>query len=296
MRNKVLALVTALVAGAAIAAPAAEAKAFRGTVVKRNVATRTVVVATRSGRLVIVHGTRARVGTILRVGTHIRVIGHTRHVRLKGLVTQRGLRSFSLSASNAVVNVRLRSHHSRHVVGAGLNVHARITAGGTVTETSSDDTEDVEGAELKGTLLCIPTSADCGTGGPTPTPMTLFIDTGDPSGPIPVTYDPNDPSHPEFSDATLGPLVGQQVEANVSISAPGGVVTLTLNAIAAENSCTSGSDDSEDTAGTSGGSGGTGGNDLLDGSGTGTGSGDQGDDGGDQGGNSQGDDACEADD
>ena len=35
--------------------------------------------------------------------------------------------------------------------------------------------------------------------------------------------------------ARLQVLVGQQVEANVSISAPGGVVTLTLNAIAAIN-------------------------------------------------------------
>ena len=151
-----------VVAGLVLAPAAAEAKAFRGTVVKRNVATRTVVVATRSGRLVIVHGTRARVGTILRVGRHIRVVGHTRHVRIKGLVTSRGLRSFNLSAGNAVVSVRAR-RYARHTVGAGLNVRARITSGGAVTEESSDDTEDVSGAELKGTLLCIESSADCGT-------------------------------------------------------------------------------------------------------------------------------------
>jgi hypothetical protein len=269
-----------VVAGLVLAPAAAEAKAFRGTVVKRNVATRTVVVATRSGRLVIVHGTRARVGTILRVGRHIRVVGHTRHVRIKGLVTSRGLRSFNLSAGNAVVSVRAR-RYARHTVGAGLNVRARITSGGAVTEESSDDTEDVSGAELKGTLLCIESSADCGTGGPTPQPNMLFIDTGDPAGPIPVTYDPTATG---FSDSDLGPLVGQQVEANVSISAPGGVVTLTLNAIAAENTCTSGDNESEDS-----GSGGSGGSDLLDG-----GSSSQ-DDQGNQ--DDQGaDDACEGDD
>ena len=259
MKTKVL-LAMALVCGLVLAPAAAEAKAFRGTVVKRNVATRTVVVATHSGRLVIVHGTRARVGSILRVsGTHVRVVGHARHVRIRGLVTSRGLRSFSLSAGNAVVSVRAH-RHARHTVGAGLNVRARITSSGTVTEESSDDTEDVSGAELKGTLLCIESSMNCGTGGPAPAMDTLFIDTGDPAGPIPVMYDPTAMG---FSDADLGPLVGQQVEANVSISAPGGVVTLTLNAIAAENSCTSGGDnESEDSQG---GSGGSGGSDLLDG-------------------------------
>jgi hypothetical protein len=270
-------LAVLVITGLVLAPAAAEAKAFRGTVVKRNAAARTVVVATRSGRLVIVHGTRARVGTILRVsGTHVRVVGHTRHVRLRGLVTQRGLRSFSLSAGNAVVSVRAH-RHARHAVGAGLKVRARIAANGTVTEESSHDTEDVDGAELKGTLLCIESSADCGTGGPTPQAKTLFIDTGDPAGPIPVSYDPTATG---FADADLTPLVGQQVEANVSISAPGGVVTLTLNAIAAENSCTSGDDESDDDQGESGGS------DLLDG-----GQGDQGNQG-DQG----EDDACEGDD
>jgi hypothetical protein len=279
MKTKIL-LAMALVCGLVLAPAAAEAKAFRGTVVKRNAATRTVVVATRSGRLVIVHGTRARVGSILRVsGTHVRVVGHTRHVRIKGLVTQRGLRSFSLSAGNAVVSVRAH-RHARHTVGAGLSVRARITSSGTVTEQSSDDSEDVNGAELKGTLLCIESSLTCGTGGPTPAQMTLYIDTGDPGGPIPVTYDPTKMG---FADADLTPLVGQQVEANVSISAPGGVVTLTLNAIAAENSCMSGDNESEDSQGGSGGS------DLLDGGQSGQG--DQGnqDDQGE-------DDACEGDD
>jgi hypothetical protein len=287
-----LLLAAGLISGLALAPAAAEAS-FRGTVVKRDAAHKTVVVATRTGKLVIVHGTRARVGTILRVsGTHIRVVGHARHVRIKGLVTQRGLRSFSLSAGNAVVNIRLHGHHSRHPVGAGLVVHARVAADGTVTETSSDDSGDFTGAELKGTLLCIASSVDCGPSGPTPQPKTLFIDTGDPAGPIPVSYDPTS-TDPDFSDATLGPLVGQQVEANVGISAPGGVVTLTLNAISAENSCTSGDDESGDAqSGTTGGGG-----DSLDGSGDGGGDTQGGDSqGGDsQGDNSQGDDACEGD-
>jgi hypothetical protein len=275
-----LLLVLGLVGGLVLAPAAAEAKSFRGTVVKRDVAHKTVVVATRAGKLVIVHGTRARVGTILRVsGTHVHVVGHTRHVRLKGLVTTRGLRSFTLSAGNAVVAIRMR-HHGRHQVGAGLDVHARVAADGTVTETSSDDTGDVHGAELKGTLLCIGSSLDCGPSGPTPAAGTLWIDTGDPTGPIPVSYDS---TNPLFGDPVLAPLVGQPVEANVSISAPGGVVTLNLNAITAESSCASDDNESGDGQDSSG----SGGDDLLT-DGPGDGSGDQGE-------NDQGDDACEGD-
>jgi hypothetical protein len=149
MKAKIL-LAMALVYGLVPATAAAQATAFQGTVVKREVATRTVVVATGSGRLVIVHGTRARVGSILRVsGTHVRVVGHTRHARIEGLVISLGLRSFSVSAGGAVVSIRAH-RHVRHTVGTGLSVHATITAGGTVTEESSSSSEDVSGAS--GTL------------------------------------------------------------------------------------------------------------------------------------------------
>jgi hypothetical protein len=290
-------LMLAVVAGLVLAPAAAEASAFRGTVVKRNVATRTVVVATRAGRLVIVHGTRARIGTILRVsGTHIRVVGHTRHVRMQGLVTRRGLRSFNLSAGQAVVSLRMHGRRSLHAVGAGLVVRARITSGGKLDETSSDDSGDFHGAELKGRLLCIPTSTDCGTSGEALPPAgTLLIDIGGAGMPnvIPVAYDS---TNPDFSDANLAPLVGQKVEANVNFSrstTDPTAVTLTLVAIAAENSCMSGENDSEDSQTGTGGDGGSGGDDLLDGS---SGSGQQGGQG-DQGQDEQNDDdACEGDD
>jgi hypothetical protein len=289
-------MMVAVVGGLVLAPAAAEASAFRGTVVKRNVATRTVVVATRTGRLVIVHGTRARVGTILRVsGTHIRVVGHTRHVRMQGLVTRRGLRSFNLTAGNAVVSVRMHGRRSLHAVGAGLVVRARLTARGKLDETSSGDAGDFHGAELKGTLLCIPSSTDCGTSGETVPPAgTLLIDIGGAGMPnvIPVAYDS---TNPDFSDATLGPLVGQMVEASVNFSrstTDPNSVTLTLVAIAAENSCMSGGNDSEDNQ-TGTGSNGGGGDDLLDGNNSGDQQGNQDDQGQDE---QNDDDACEGDD
>jgi hypothetical protein len=83
--------------------------------------------------------------------------------------------------------------------------------------------------------------------------------------------------------------VGQRVEASVDFTASATdptAVTLTLNAIAGENSCQAGDGESGD------GQGGSGGDDLL-----GDTPGDQGptDGSGDQGGDSQGDDACEGD-
>ena len=234
MKKVVLGAVAALL----LIAPVAQAKAFRATVVKRNAAAETVVVATKSGKLRVLHNRRDRVGTVLRInGSRVKAVGHARRVHIKGVVTSRSSKSFKISAGGAVVKVRARGHarvvrHRGHRVGQGLNVTARVSANGTITEVASEDTDDVDGAELEGTLTCTPTSdpAAC-------QPNTLKIDIGPVGTPvlIPVMFDPV-----LFPEAVLGPLVGQQVEARVdlapSILDPGAVV-LTLRAIDSEADC-----------------------------------------------------------
>jgi hypothetical protein len=159
-------------------------------------------------------------------------------VHIKGVVTRRSAKSFNLSAAGAVLKVRargaaraVRSHG--HRVGQGLNVTAKISANGTITETASVDTDDVDGVELKGTLTCTPTSdaVTCAQ------PNVLMIDTGQTGAPVllPVVFDPV-----LFPDTLLGPMVGQQVEARTSLApsaADPSAVVLTLTAIDSEATC-----------------------------------------------------------
>ena len=222
-----------------IAPVAAEAKAFRATVVKRNVATKTVVVAMKSGKLRILHNRRDRVGTVLRInGSRVKAVGKARRVHIKGVVTSRTSKSFTVSASGAVVKVRARGHarverRRGHRVGQGLNVTANVSANGTITEVASQETDDVDGAELEGTLSCTPTSdpAACAT------PNVLKIDIGPVGTPIliPVVFDPV-----LFPAAVLDALVGQKVEARVDLAPstldPSATV-LTLKAIDSEAVC-----------------------------------------------------------
>ena len=245
-------LVLGAVAALLLIAPAAEAKAFRATVVKRNVATRTVVVATKAGKLRIVHNRRDRVGTVLRInGTRVKAVGHATRVHIKGVVTRRASRSFNLSAGGAVVKVRTRgavrsARRHGHQLGNGLNVTAKVSSNGTVTEMASEEEDDVDGAEIKGMLTCTPTSdpAVCDQ------PNTLKIDVGTAGAPIllPVVFDPV-----LFPDTLLGPLVGQQVEARTSLAPSAidpGAVVLTLTNISAEDVC-----DAEDEGDDNGGAG-----------------------------------------
>jgi hypothetical protein len=250
-------LVLGAVAALLLLAPAADAKAFRGTVVKRNVATKTVVVATKSGTLRIVHNRRDRVGTVLRInGSHVKAVGHARRVHIKGVVTRRAARSFNLSASGAVVKVRTRGHvrsarKHGHQVGNGLNVTATVSSNGTITETASTEADDIEGAELKGTLVCTPTSDPvlCPAG-------FLKIDIGPVGTPnvIPVAFDPV-----LFPDTLLGPLVGQPVEAQASLAVspvdPNAVV-LTLTNISSQGMCQAEDEGDDDNGGGAGGGGG----------------------------------------
>lgn len=219
-------------------APAADAKAFRATVVKRNLATHTVVAATRAGTLKVLHHRRDRVGTILRInGTHVKAVGHARRVKVRGVVVRHTARTVTLSAGRATV--RIRTRHARllgrrhgHQLGNGLRISAKIS-GGALTEMNEVEDDDVDGAELKGTLTCTPTSdpVTCDQ------VDTLKIDIGPAGTPnlIPVVFDPV-----AFPDTVLGPLVGHMVEARVNLG-PSAIdpqaVVLTLQAIEGEDVC-----------------------------------------------------------
>ena len=231
-------LVLSAIAALLLIAPAADAKAFRATVVKRNVAAKTVVVATKSGKLRIVHNRRDRVGTVLRInGSRVKAVGHARRVHIKGVVTRRAGKSFNLSSSGAVIKVRTRgavrsARRNGHQLGNGLNVTATVSPSGTVTEVASTEDDNIDGAELKGTLVCTPTSNSTMC-----QPNFLMIDIGAAGGPLnvlPVMFDPV-----LFPDTLLGPLVGQQVEARVSLAAgpDGSSVVLTLTSISSEGAC-----------------------------------------------------------
>lgn len=233
-------LVLALLAAMLFIVPAADAKAFRATVVKRNVAKKTNVVATRAGTLKVIHGHAFRVGTVLRInGRSVRVVGHARRVKIRGVVVAHSARTVTLSAGRA--RIRIRSHAARllgrkhgHQLGNGLTVTAKVSANGTLTETSEVENDNVDGVELKGMLVCTPTA---GTGCD-PASSTLMIDVGAAGTPnlIPVVFDPV-----AFPSTTmLDPLVGQQVEAEVSLGpspADPNAVVLTLTAIKSEGAC-----------------------------------------------------------
>jgi hypothetical protein len=230
-----------------LVAPAADAKAFRATVVKRNLATRTVVAATRAGTLKVLHHRRDRVGTILRInGTHVKAVGHARRVKVQGVVVRHTARTVTLSAGRATVRIRVR--HARllgrrhgHQLGNGLRISAKIS-NGSLTETNEVEDDDVDGAELKGTLTCTPKS-DPGTCDQVD---TLKIDIGTAGAPnlIPVEFDAA-----TFPDTLLDPLVGQQVEARVNLG-PSAIdpqaVVLTLQAIESEGLCQAQDDQGDD--------------------------------------------------
>ncbi|MDX6376506.1 MAG: hypothetical protein QOE98_809 [Gaiellaceae bacterium] len=223
--------------------PVADAKSFKATVVKRNVATRTVVVATHAGTLKVIHNRRDRVGTVLRInGSRIKAVGRATRVRVKGVVTKRTKKSFNVSAGGAVVKIRARgvsrvARSHGHRLGKGLRVTARVSSNGTVTEVASAETDDVEGAEIEGTLACTPATNPDPANPICVDPNILKIDIGSAAAPllIPVMFDPA-----LFPDAVLTPLVGQKVEARTSL-APSlidqSAIVLTLTAIDSEASC-----------------------------------------------------------
>lgn len=142
MKKYVLGAIAALL----LVAPAADAKAFRGTVVKKG--SKSVVVATSTGTLKTVRTTkRFSVGTKLRVnGSSVKKVGRATSARISGVVRARTASRVVLSANRTSVKVKPRRHH-----GAGDSLSMRVRfSHGVVVESSSHDDDDVDDAELKG--------------------------------------------------------------------------------------------------------------------------------------------------
>ena len=151
----VLAAVTA-----ALAASPASAATFRGTVIHKNRSAHKFVLATSSGRLVVVRSTKAtRVGRIVRVsavrssGTwrarSVLSLGSRRHARLRGTVTytSRSRKAFTISTKGASVLVHQRRVRGRSARAASDTMPA---AGEQVAVDSTiDDNDDLEADDVK---------------------------------------------------------------------------------------------------------------------------------------------------
>jgi hypothetical protein len=171
---------------AAFALPAAgpaSAATFRGTVVHKNRSAHKFVVATKSGRLVVVRAARtARVGRVVRVsgtklrsGTFrarsVRTVGRSRHARLRGTVTyaSRSKRAFTVSTRGASVLVhqkRLRGRSARAAADTMPAAGEQVAVDGTIDQNDDIEANDVQnegqdtnGMELEGKVLAVDQAA-----------------------------------------------------------------------------------------------------------------------------------------
>ena len=134
------------VAAMLLVAPAADAKAFRGTVVKKNA--HSVVVATKTGTLKTVKTSKKlKLGTQLRVnGKSVKVVGRATRAHISGVVRANTASRVVLSGNRTTVSVKPRRHHR---AGDALNMTVKFK-NGVAVETSSHDDNDVDEAEIKG--------------------------------------------------------------------------------------------------------------------------------------------------
>jgi hypothetical protein len=134
------------VAALLLVAPAADAKAFRGTVVKKN--TKSVVVATSTGSLKTVRTARHfGLGTKLRVNGHsIKRLGHASRAKVSGVVRGNKATRVVLSGNRTEIEVEPRHHHA---AGDDLLVTVRFSHGHLV-ETQSHEDNHIQDAEIRG--------------------------------------------------------------------------------------------------------------------------------------------------
>src|SRR3954462_15190350 len=99
------------VAAMLLVAPAADAKAFRGTVVKKNA--HSVVIATKTGTLKTVKTSKKlKLGTQLRVnGKSVKVVGRATRAHISGVVRANTASRVVLSGNKTTVSVKPRRHH-----------------------------------------------------------------------------------------------------------------------------------------------------------------------------------------
>ena len=137
------------IAAMLLVAPAADAKAFRGTVVKKG--TNSVVVATKSGALKTVKTSKhLRLGARLRIdGKSVKVVGRATRARISGVVRGNTSTRVVLSGNRTTVSVKPRRHHG---AGDALSMTVKFT-NGVAVETSSHEDNDIDEAEIKGIAL-----------------------------------------------------------------------------------------------------------------------------------------------
>jgi hypothetical protein len=134
------------IAAMLLVAPAADAKAFRGTVVKKG--NRSVVVATKAGSLKTVKTAKQlKLGTQLRVdGKSVKVVGHATRARISGVVRANTASRVVLSGNRNSVSVKPRRHHG---AGDALDMTVKFK-NGVVIETASHHDASIHDAEIKG--------------------------------------------------------------------------------------------------------------------------------------------------
>jgi hypothetical protein len=148
-----------LAALAAFALPAladAAPASTRGTIVQRDAATGTVVVASSSGvlhRMKVASPGHLQMGALVNVrGSKIKVLGQARSAKVRGLVMRSSRHSYALAGNGAVVGVTTPTPPA-----AGQQVTATVQV--TPTELTDDDGDEqvtdssAPSAELHGTVL-----------------------------------------------------------------------------------------------------------------------------------------------
>jgi ribosomal protein L34E len=223
-----------------LAAGPASASTIRGTVVHKNRSAHKLVVATTSGRLVVVHSKRsARVGRVVRISAvklrngsysarSIRSVGSRRHARLRGTVTyaSRSRRAFTVSTRGASVLVhqkRLRGRSARAAADTMPAAGEQVAVDTTIDrndDLEADDVksegQDTDGMELEGKVLTVDEAKR---------QITVSADDDDESGDA-VTV--NVPAEFDFTQFK----VGNEVELKVTKQTDG---TFTLTKLDDEN-------------------------------------------------------------
>jgi hypothetical protein len=144
-----------------LAAGPASAATIRGTVIHKNRSAHKFVVATSSGRLVVVNSRRgARVGRVVRISAaklrsgsysarSIRSVGSRRHARLRGTVTyaSRSKRAFTVSTRGASVLVHQKRLRGRSARAASDTMPSRGDQ--VAVDTTIDQNDDLEADDVK---------------------------------------------------------------------------------------------------------------------------------------------------
>jgi hypothetical protein len=189
--------VAVVAAAAALLPAAAGASAVRGVVVSRSHGT--LLVATRSGRVVAMKG-HAALGSRV-VGQ--RVVGHARHARIHGVVVQNKGATTFVAANHHLVAIHERSRHTAGIGTSGPAPGTVINATVTVNSDGqlNEDDQGEDGQDSSATIAVQATITAVGPG-------TVTLDVNGTS----VTFDlPNGLTLPQS-------LVGQTVTIQLSLS------------------------------------------------------------------------------